>query len=195
MLFRTVATLFSVSVLSVAASPAGPDMLEARAAAADNIVYVTDTSKYCMIMPKDAHTTIGDSEHAGGEKTYCSPAGRYSSTQGQLPSNFWSNIAFKSGKGKNGGKYAQLTGCIRPSTLSRLVPSDGGGQYDSSGGSGGKGNPAGSQCLGYNHYVEIVEPENNRACIKCCADSVDCPTNKDTDGCPEVISGNYFNCG
>ena len=106
-----------------------------------------------------------------------------------------------------------MTGCIRPEKLSRLNPNDAGGQYDSSGGAGGNGNPQGSQCLGYNHYVELVEPAGPRACIKCCDDPADCPTNKgmcgclrltaslvadravpDTQGCPNVIKGNYFNC-
>jgi len=92
-----------------------------------------------------------------------------------------------------------VTGCIRPELLSRLNPNDGGGQYDSSGGAGGEGNPAGSQCLGYhftallvivtvvanmghryNHYVELVEPADKRACIKCCDDPADCPLNKGT---------------
>ena len=128
-------------------------------------------------------------------KTYCSPNGRYSSQQGQLPADFWSNVEFKTGKGKNGGRFAQracpkfhsilallhlvaVTGCIRPSHLSRLNPDDAGGQYDSSGGAGGQGNPQGSQCLGYKHYVELVEPAGPRACIKCCDDPADCPTNK-----------------
>ena len=80
-----------------------------------------------------------------------------------------------------------VTGCIRPSHLSRLNPNDAGGQYDSSGGAGGKGNPQGSQCLGnpqgsqclgYKHYVELVEPAGPRACIKCCDDPADCPTNQ-----------------
>jgi hypothetical protein len=56
-------------------------------------------------------------------------------------------------------------------------------------GCNGQGNPEGSACLGYvaqlvwylcsqpradrsissyNHYVELVEPAGNRACIKCC---------------------------
>jgi hypothetical protein len=70
-----------------------------------------------------------------------------------------------------------VTGCIRPEKLSRLNTNDGGGQYDSSGGAGGLGNPQGSQCLGYNHYVELVEPADRRACIKCCDNSADCPLN------------------
>ncbi|KAG6833106.1 hypothetical protein H0H87_011214 [Tephrocybe sp. NHM501043] len=122
-------------------------LLEARQAV-DNIVYVTDANLFCMIMPRYAHTNIGDSEYPGGMKTYCSPAGRYSSQQGQLPAEFWRDVEFKTGKGKNGGRYAQLTGCINPGLLSRLNPDDGGGQYDSSGGAGGLGNPQGSKCLG-----------------------------------------------
>ncbi|KAG6916209.1 hypothetical protein DXG01_007839 [Tephrocybe rancida] len=127
-------------------------------------------------MPRYAHTNIGDSEYPGGMKTYCSPAGRYSSQQGQLPAQFWRNVEFKTGKGKNGGRYAQrepiphiynmlemlrpvsVTGCINPSLLSRLNPNDGGGQYDSSGGAGGNGNPAGSKCLGY--VLEFSRPRD-----------------------------------
>ena len=30
----------------------------------------------------------------------------------------------------------------------------------------------------YNHYVELVEPGGNRACIKCCDDPADCPLDK-----------------
>lgn len=90
--------------------------------------------------------------------------------------------------------YLTVTGCINSSHLSRLNPNDAGGQYDSSGGYNGQGNPQGSQCLGYKHYVELVEPRGPRACIKCCDDPADCPTNKDTQGCPNVIPGNYFDC-
>ncbi|KAJ7769185.1 hypothetical protein DFH07DRAFT_938316 [Mycena maculata] len=179
---------------AVLASPAGL-ALQSRAAAPDNIVSLSSANKFCMIMPRDEHTNIGDSERPGKMKTYCSAAAHSSEQQGTLPGNFWSNVAFKSGTGKNGGQYAQLTGCIRPTTVDRLNADDGGGQYDSSGGVGGQGNPQGSVCLGYKHYVEILEPSGPRACIKCCDDPADCPTNMDTQGCPTVIQGNYFNCG
>lgn len=63
-----------------------------------------------MIMPKDEHTNIGDSEHPGGMKTYCSPAGRYDfPLQGQLPADFWSNVEFKSGRGPTNQRFAQCT--------------------------------------------------------------------------------------
>lgn len=196
MAFKLTTSLLCVLLLSgvTSSTPAvGVQELEARQAV-DNIVYVTDSNLFCMIMPRNAHTNIGDSEVPGGMKTYCSPAGRYSPDQGQLPPDFWSNVEFKSGTSSRGARFAQLTGCIRPEKLDRLNVNDGGGQYDSSGGAGGQGNPQGSKCLGYNHYVELVEPADKRACIKCCDNFNDCPLNLDTSGCPAVIQGNYFDC-
>ncbi|KAJ7485915.1 hypothetical protein FB451DRAFT_1169136 [Mycena latifolia] len=162
MLRRLILTsLLSATVLS---SPSGLDTFQPRIAD-DNIVSITDEKKFCMIMPRSAHTNIGDSERPGGMKTYCSSEGRYSSEKGLLPDNFWSDVTFRTGTGKNGGKYAQC---------------DYGGQYDLSGGVKGRGNPQGSACIGYNHYIEIVEPASPRACIRCCEDPADCPTSKGT---------------
>lgn len=42
-----------------------------------------------------------------------------------------------------------VTGCINPGVLDRINADDAGGQYDSSGGSSGTGNPVGSVCIGY----------------------------------------------
>ncbi|KAG9085403.1 hypothetical protein FRC06_003630 [Ceratobasidium sp. 370] len=58
-------------------------------------------------MPRDTKTNIGDSERPGGMKTYCSPNGRYDNEQGKFPSNFWSNVEFKSGKSGRGARFAQ----------------------------------------------------------------------------------------
>lgn len=79
--------------------------------------------------------------------------------------------------------------------------SQGGGQYDSDGGEGGKGNPQNSACEGcestcghtFMHismnssssdssYVEMVGPDgkNGAICLRCCQDPSDCPTDKDT---------------
>ncbi|KAF9029689.1 hypothetical protein BDZ89DRAFT_950312 [Hymenopellis radicata] len=183
--------IYALALLSVTSSSyAGPS------AAPDNIVDVISVDKFCLIVPRTAHTSIGDSEHPGGMQTYCSSDGHTDPKQGYLPADFWQEgkVAFKSATGENGKRYTQLTGCINSSKLDRLIPSDAGGQYDSSGGYNGQGNPQGSVCLGYNHYVELIEPRGPRACIRCCDDPADCPTNKDTAGCPRVIEGNYFNC-
>lgn len=189
-MFLTNAQLLLAFALSL------PTTLAASPAVApDNTVVVDSAQKYCMIMPRDPHTDIGDSEHPGGMQSFCSASAKADSAQGLLPDNFWSNVEYKTGMGSSGGKWVQLTGCIRPETVDRLNPNDAGGQYDSSGGAGGRGNPEGSVCNGYNHYVELVEPRGPRACIRCCDDFDDCPVNKDTSGCPAVIPGNYFNCG
>ncbi|PWN53851.1 hypothetical protein IE53DRAFT_96392 [Violaceomyces palustris] len=108
------------------------------------------------------------------------------SGQGQLPSNFWKNPHYK-----KTSSWVQITGCINPNAGGRLDPNDGGGQYDSSGGDGGLGNPRGSKCTGYNHYVELVEPDVGRACIRCCQNYNDCRLDRDTSGCPAVIPGDY----
>ncbi|KIM34897.1 hypothetical protein M413DRAFT_79938, partial [Hebeloma cylindrosporum] len=137
-------------------------------------------------------TDVGDSEQPGGTTVFCSSSAHTASEQGVMPDNFWTSVEFVSGTG--GGRYVQLTGCIDPSALDRINPDDDGGQYDSSGGSEGTGNPVGSVCEGYNHYVELLEPAGSRACIRCCDDPDDCPTHMDKEGCPEVIPGNYFDC-
>ncbi|KAL9714497.1 hypothetical protein Ac2012v2_002812 [Leucoagaricus gongylophorus] len=156
---------------------------------------ITDESVYSsLILPRDPHTNVGDSEYSGGMRSYCSASGRDNDSQGLLPDDFWSESEYRSVRGEKGGKYAQLTGCIRPETIDRLNYGDGGGQYDSSGGADGMGNPRGSVCSGYNHYVELVEPFQKRACIRCCQDFDDCCLDKDTAGCPNVIKGNYFSC-
>ncbi|KAL1735037.1 hypothetical protein EV714DRAFT_280664 [Schizophyllum commune] len=188
--------MFSLRTLLVAGAFAAPALAASISPrqAADNIVYITNQNDFCMIMPRTKHTNVGDSEHPGGMKTYCSPSGHYDDAQGTLPGDFWTNVDFVSGNGQNGGRIAQLTGCFDPNKVDRLNAYDAGGQYDSSGGAGGQGNPQGSVCLGYNHYVELVEPAGNRACIKCCDDPADCPVDKDTQGCPNVIPGNYFWC-
>ncbi|XP_006458991.1 hypothetical protein AGABI2DRAFT_200889 [Agaricus bisporus var. bisporus H97] len=161
---------------------------------ADNTVKVVGPEDYCLVMPRDPHTNIGDSEYPGGTQVFCSSIARSADEQGLLPDNFWENVELHADQGVNGGKYVQLTGCIRPSLIDRLNPLDEGGQYDSSGGREGRGNPRDSVCVGYNHYVELVEPALNRSCIRCCEDFDDCVVSKDTKGCPAVIPGNYFNC-
>ncbi|KAF8628296.1 hypothetical protein AX17_005999 [Amanita inopinata Kibby_2008] len=185
----------ATTLASVLAGPAFGSVLEERQdTSPTNEVTVVGTDNYCLIVPKDAHTNIGDSEYPGGETTYCTAAARTSQDQGLLSDDFWRNVEFMQGNGVNGASFVQLTGCINPGTLDRLNPSDTGGQYDSNGGPSGQGNPMGSKCIGYNSYVELIEPAGPRACIRCCTDAADCPTTSDTAGCPNVIPGNYFNC-
>ncbi|CAE6401793.1 unnamed protein product [Rhizoctonia solani] len=184
------------TLLAFAGTALAVPHLKNRQAANDNIVYITElVNTDCMILPRYEHTDVGASEYPGGMKTFCSPNGIFDrNLQGENPQDFWSNVEMSTAPGVNGARRVQLTGCIRPELSSQLNPGDGGGQYDSSGGEGGLGNPQGSVCLGYNHYVELVEPAGRRACIRCCDDPADCPLTMDTLGCQTVIPGNYFDC-
>ncbi|KAF9645073.1 hypothetical protein BDM02DRAFT_3101901 [Thelephora ganbajun] len=181
--------LVASSVTSVFGSPLVENNLVARQVDR-NIIYIEDADRFCMIMPRLPNINIDNSKYPGVAQTYCSPAARKSPEQGEFPPYFWSNIEFSAGE-----NYVQLTGCIRPESFNRLNPSDKGGQSDSSGGPRGLGEPVGSTCLGFNHYIELVEPRSRRACIRCCDNPQDCPTDLARAGCPVVIPGNYFDCG
>ncbi|PKI83122.1 hypothetical protein MVES1_002884 [Malassezia vespertilionis] len=173
--------LLSVVALGMAAAvSAAPN---ARRASPDNQVWVTNVKDHCLILPKHKES-IGDSERPGGTRSFCTKP--YDGSQGQLNSDFWTEVHFK-----KTSKYVQLTGCINPKVQSTLKLHDDGGQYDSNGGDGGKGNPRNSVCLGYAAYVELVEPSNRHACIRCCHNPKDCNVNNDEDGCEAVIPGKY----
>jgi len=145
-----------------------------------------------MIVPKELHTNIGASENGGsGTTAYC--AGSDEDNVNIMPPTFWTSVSL--GRPSGAGNIIQLTGCIDPTTLDRLNPGDSGGQYDSSGGDDGDGNPPDSVCIGYDHYVQLIEPASNRACIRCCDDPSDCITTNDQSGCPVVVPGDYGACG
>jgi len=161
-----------------------------KRADSSNTVQITSSTDFCMIFPRDPHTDIGVSEN-GGSGTIALCTNPSDGSQGISP-EFWTSVIKAQPPGN--GDIMQLTGCINPATVDRLNANDPGGQYDSSGGADGNGNPAGSMCTGYNHYVELIEPFNKRACIRCCSDALDCPTTKDTTGCPGVIPADNYNC-
>lgn len=63
--------------------------------------------------------------------------------------------------------YVQITGFF-DRTKYDLQETDGGGQYDNH----AKGKPVGAQCKGYNYFVNMIEPDLQRFCIRCCQDKV-----------------------
>lgn len=155
------------------------------------VVNIGSKTDFCLVVPKDYQTTIGDSEYEGGETVWCDARGTQTpGATGTFQGDFWKQVEISSPK----DGVIQMTGCINVSTCDRLVPSDGGGQYDSNGGDGGRGNPAGSYCANYHSYVQLIEPSANRACLRCCANPNDCDLSQDTSGCPTVVPGNYFDC-
>ncbi|KAG0322769.1 hypothetical protein BGZ99_003157 [Dissophora globulifera] len=95
-----------------------------------------------------------------------------------FPSGFIQSAHFATGNG-----YVQVTGRIQGSAYG-LSASDGGGQYD-------RRAPVGASCAGYNYFVNLIEPNNNIYCMRCCNEKKDCNTGKSEYGCEAVISGNY----
>jgi hypothetical protein len=161
----------------------------------NNIVKVNSLADMCLIAPLNPHTDIGVAE-GSGTKTYCTAKARYDDpNQGQLPSDWFTDAKYVEYNGPSGGMIRQITGCINASHLSRLNPSDEGGQFDSSG-QGNDGVPSQSFCIlpGNNvrgFYVQQIEPANNRMCIRCCVNNSDCPHTNDTKGCEVAIPGYY----
>lgn len=41
-------------------------------------------------------------------------------------------------------------------------------------------------------YVQLIEPAQNRFCIRCCVNNSDCPHTNDTKGCEVAIPGTYY---
>lgn len=161
-----------------------------------NVVQLNGLDSMCLIAPLNAHTDIGVAEGTG-TKTYCTAKARWDKTaQGQLPADWFSDAKFVVyNSAKTGKQIRQISGCINASHLSRINPSDEGGQFDSSG-AGNNGVPRDSFCImpGNNvrgFYVQQIEPAQNRMCIRCCIDNSDCDHTKDTQGCEVALPGYY----
>ncbi|OAD66547.1 hypothetical protein PHYBLDRAFT_22465, partial [Phycomyces blakesleeanus NRRL 1555(-)] len=82
--------------------------------------------------------------------------------------------------------YVQVTGFF-DRTKYDLLETDGGGQYDAH----GNHKPVGAMCKGYPHFVNLVEPSDNRFCIRCCENEDDCNTGRSEYGCLRVVPGDY----
>ncbi|CAG8809287.1 9765_t:CDS:1, partial [Gigaspora rosea] len=61
---------------------------------------------------------------------------------------------------------------------------DEGGQYDTNA-------PSHALCAGFKKFVNLVEPDNEHFCIRCCNDGVSCDVGRSTDGCESIIPGDY----
>lgn len=119
------------------------------------VVRAKNADTYCFILPK-SRMSIGDSENGSNDlvNSWCTQP--YDG-QWQLPTDFWTDGPhFVEKRYKKSGdlRYKQITGCIDASKLPTLIPSDDGGQYDSNGGDGGRGNPTDSSCRGCKYQFQ-----------------------------------------
>ncbi|KAK3834723.1 MAG: hypothetical protein JOS17DRAFT_737561 [Linnemannia elongata] len=168
MIFNVVSTASALAILSLSASaaPGKPGQ----------IVQITSSTNWCMMMPPQAGGDIAANEDRA--IAFCTSPSSSAPAARIFPDGFIQFANFAKGDG-----YVQITGKIDASKYS-LSDSDRGGQYDIKA-------PVGSACAGYNHYVNLIEPHSNTMCIRCCKEKKNCNTGKSTYGCAAVIPGDY----
>ncbi|KAG0045095.1 hypothetical protein BGZ83_009654 [Gryganskiella cystojenkinii] len=165
----TVALLFSSS--SVESAPRS-------LATPGRTIALISATKYCLMLPRKFGGNIADSE--GTAISFCNKAIPTAPGAKILPSGFIRSVHFVHNQRK---KYVQITGRIDRKKYG-LSKNDDGGQYDMNA-------PHGSLCAGYAKYVQLVEPNEQIYCLRCCTSSKDCPTGQSTKGCKAVIGGDY----
>ena len=144
--------------------------------AAPKTVVVTSEFDFCSFLPKTPGEAVGDSENDA--IPFCTLGNLSAPGAKVFPPGFITSAHFAEGTG-----YVQVTGTI-DRTKYKLSPNDGGGQYDTNA-------PPGAMALGYKNFVNLVEPDVNRFCIRACADTTKCNVTESTQGCEAVVPGDY----
>ncbi|CAB4417412.1 unnamed protein product [Rhizophagus irregularis] len=140
-------------------------------------VTVESEEVFCSFLPKTHGEEIGDSEDDA--IPFCTKANPANAPGAKkFPNGFIKSANFAKGKG-----FVQITGTI-DRTKYKLKKSDGGGQYDTKA-------PSGAVCKGFKKFVNLVEPDINIFCIRCCTDTKKCKTGESTKGCAVVVPGDY----
>ncbi|KAF9580552.1 hypothetical protein BGW38_002747 [Lunasporangiospora selenospora] len=155
----------------------------AMAAPAGNqgqVVQITSSSDWCMMMPPTPGGGIAENEHRG--IAFCTKENSSAPGAKVFPKGFIQSAHYVTGK-----DYVQVTGMIDPAQY-QMSMTDRGGQFDNKA-------PTGSACANYKYYVNLIEPNDNRYCIRCCNNKSDCNTGKSTHGCSVVVPGDYSGSG
>ncbi|CAG8541641.1 4922_t:CDS:1 [Acaulospora colombiana] len=134
-------------------------------------------SVFCSFLPPDYGGNISGSEN--NAVAFCNTPSPNAPGARIFPEGFIKSYHFATGDG-----YIQVTGTIHRDAYG-LSENDGGGQYDSAGA------PPGATCAHYNRFVNLVEPDVELFCIRCCTDTSKCNTGISQYGCKKVIPGDY----
>ncbi|KAI8375874.1 hypothetical protein BD560DRAFT_392152 [Blakeslea trispora] len=133
----------------------------------------SDTA-FCSFMPPHPGDDVGATENDG--KPFCTQNSLGSSQV--FPSGFIRSAHYAATS-----NYVQVTGTIDRTKYS-LKSEDGGGQYDNK-------DIHGVSCNGYKYFVNLIEPDSNTFCIRCCKNQADCRLGLSTYGCQRIVPGNY----
>ncbi|KAK5801969.1 hypothetical protein F5H01DRAFT_371805 [Linnemannia elongata] len=152
--------------------------LTAAQAVPGRTIVLKSAGEYCLFLPRWSGQNIGDSEASA--VAYCNKPISTAPNSRILSNYFIRNLHFVRNTHRH---YVQLTGLFNRD-IYHMNSNDGGGQYDTKA-------PHGAKCYGYPYFVELVEPDVQRYCLRCCQYKEDCPTNMSTEGCGTVIGGHY----
>lgn len=166
MKFTITTSLFILAAVVVKALP-----LEKRGTGA--AIEVKSELNFCSYLPPGPGLSVSVTEKDG--EAYCTTARDYASA---FPEGFIQSAHFASTP-----RYAQITGRIDHNAYN-ISTVDGGGQYDV------KNLPDGT-CNGMEHWVNLIEPDSDTFCIRCCQDKADCNIGISTRGCERIVPGNY----
>jgi hypothetical protein len=161
-----------ISVLALASLAAAIPVAKRGTGAA---IQVKSATEFCFYVPSVYGGEIGvyeDNSTPACTDTSLAPGSIV------FPAGF-----IKSAHYKSSGSYSQVTGRIDRSKYG-LKASDGGGQMDN------LDLPSGT-CNGYKHFVNLIEPDAQLYCIRCCQNSKDCNLGKSQYGCESVVPGDY----
>lgn len=190
-----VMTTLALAAASACVAPLSDEMDDdadqvADSATSGKTVVVKDNKQFCLFLPKRGQT-VADSET--NARPSCTVQG-LAPGAGTLPSG-----AVSAHEVKN-AHFIQITGRLDIQKLG-LRSGDGGGQYDDyTSPSTPHGSPGGASCQGYKYFVEQVEPDAHRYCIRCC-DEVSkklgdahraCIENHSSEGCAAIMPGASF---
>jgi hypothetical protein len=136
-------------------------------------IQVQSGTAFCSFMPPHPGNDVGGTENQGIPMCTSSALGGQ-----QFPTGF-----IKSAHYASTSTYSQVTGRIDRIKY-MLKASDGGGQYDNK-------DIHGVTCNGYKYFVNLIEPDAQVFCIRCCKTQADCHLGISTHGCEAIVPGNY----
>ncbi|KAI9300332.1 hypothetical protein BJ944DRAFT_273185 [Cunninghamella echinulata] len=139
---------------------------------------VASANDFCVFLPPPGTVATALSDFEWNSEAYCMGNTPKAVEANKLPDGFIQSAHYVITD-----EYVQVTGQIDP-TKAGLNPMDEGGQCDIVA-------PKGSSCVGWNFYVNLIEPANNIFCMRCCNDPVNCNRGISQYGCNRVVPGDY----
>ncbi|KAF9276921.1 hypothetical protein BGZ68_009659 [Mortierella alpina] len=153
-----------------------------RRSVSGKTIAIDNEKQFCLFLPAKKGADIA--KHERTAVAFCTNP-HNSETPGarKFPGGFIKSHHLAVMRGVN--HYLQVTGRIDRSKYD-LSKHDQGGQYDIKA-------TADSSCAGFNHFVQLIEPNENIYCLRCCMNKKDCPTYKSEKGCRAIFPNANFN--